>query len=121
KIIQHLVNQELISIFTNIKYKPSFWVREQKNSNSEVDIVLRFKNYIIPIEIKAGKKGRLRSLHQFIDETNHHFAIRIYAGKFNIEETKTPKGTPYYLMNLPYFLTTKIFEYIDFFIKTKDI
>ena len=30
--------------------------------------------------------------------------IRIYAGKFLIQETKTPNGIPYLLMNLPYYL-----------------
>jgi len=119
KIIQHLVNQELLSNYTNVKYKPNFWVREQKNSNSEVDIVIRYKNLIIPIEIKSGKKGRLKSLHQFIDETNHPFAVRIYAGKFSIEESVTPSKTPYFLMNLPYYLTTKLMDYIDFFVSSK--
>ena len=70
---------------------------------------------IIPIEIKSGSTGSLKSLHQFINQSNHPFAIRLYEGEFKIEETKTPEGTPYYLMNLPYYLSTYIYEYLEYF------
>lgn len=121
KIIQHLVNQELISIHEEIPYKPHFWVREKKDSNSEVDLVYRHNKYIIPIEVKSGKQGRLRSLHQFIERTNHPYAIRMYAGEFNVEKAKTPGGTTYLLMNLPYYLGTLIPDYINYFIKNYKI
>ena len=117
KIIHHLVCQELISIHDDISYKPHFWVREEKDTNSEVDIVYRHEKYIIPIEVKSGKQGRLRSLHQFVERVNHPYAVRIYGGEFKIEKTKTPKGVSYFLMNLPYYLGTKIPEYIDCFVK----
>ena len=117
KIIQHLVCQELISIHDDIAYKPNFWVREEKDSNSEVDLVYRHKKYIIPIEVKAGKQGRLRSLHQFVERTNHPYAVRVFAGEFSIEKAKTPGGVHYFLMNLPYYLGTKIPEYIDYFVE----
>ena len=117
KTIQHLVSQELISIHDEIPYKPHFWVREESDRSSEVDLVYRYGRYIVPIEIKSGKQGRLRSLHQFIDRTNHPYAVRMYAGEFKVENAKTPGGTPYLLMNMPYFLGTKIPEYIEFFIR----
>ncbi len=117
KIIQHLVSQELISIHDEISYKPHFWVREERDRSSEVDLVYRYGKFIIPIEVKSGKQGRLRSLHQFIERTNHPYAVRMYAGEFKIENAKTPGGKPYLLMNMPYYLGTKIPEYIDFFIK----
>lgn len=116
RIIQHLVNQELISIDNEQEKIFHFWVREEKNSNSEVDIVMAYKNLVIPIEIKAGASGKLRSLHEFMDRTNHVFSIRLYAGNFSIEKIKTTKNKEYYLMNLPYYLSSKINLYIDYFI-----
>ena len=97
--------------------KPHFWVRENRKSTSEVDLLIKFGKLLIPIEIKSGKAGRLRSLHQFIDACDHPYAIRLYAGKFSIEEHKTPGGTPYFLMNLPYYCATKIYDYIDYFVE----
>lgn len=87
-------------------------------SSSEVDLVYTYKNKVIPIEIKSGATGSLKSLHQFVEKTNHHYAIRIYAGEFKIENTKTPNGTSNILMNLPYYLVTQIEKYINYFIES---
>lgn len=117
KIIQHLVCQELISIHDEIAYTPNFWVREEKNSNSEVDLVYQYKNLIIPIEVKSGKQGKLKSLHQFVERAPHPYAVRMHAGEFKIEQVKTPNGTPYLLMNLPYYLTTVLPQYLKYFVE----
>ncbi len=116
-IIPHIITQELISIQVNTFELPNFWVREKKQASSEVDLVYAMEGKIIPIEIKSGSTGSLKSLHQFIERTNHPYAIRIYAGEFSIQETKTPNGAPYLLMNLPYYLGILIPQYISYFIK----
>jgi len=40
----------------------------------------------------------------------------MYAGEFKISKTKTPGGKPYLLMNLPYYLGTKINVYLEYFL-----
>jgi len=115
-IIPHLICQEMISLNTIKDKTPNFWVREKKQSSSEVDLVYTYKDKVIPIEIKSGSTGTLKSLHQFVERSNHSYAIRIYGGEFAIEKAKTPNNIPYILMNLPYFLSTKISEYIDYFV-----
>jgi predicted AAA+ superfamily ATPase len=115
-IIPHLITQELISL-NRINYKkPNFWVRQKNQSSSEVDLVFTYKEKIIPIEIKSGATGTLKSLHQFVERSNHSYAVRMFAGDFNIEETKTQGGKPFLLMNMPYYLGTKIPEYMDYFV-----
>jgi len=120
-IIPHLITQELISLNTISSNKPHFWVREKKQSSAEVDLVFRYMDKIIPIEIKSGSTGSLKSLHQFIEMTNHPYAVRVYEGEFKIEKAKTQNGTQYLLMNLPYYLGTKIPEYIDYFVSNYKI
>lgn len=116
-LIPHLINQELISLqFQNPK-TPAFWVREKAQSSAEVDLVVSYKNWLIPIEIKSGSTGSLKSLHQFINATNHAYAVRIYGGKFEIQDTKTPEGKPYRLMHLPYYLGTQLYEYLDYLVE----
>ena len=107
----------MIAQFEDIEFKPTFWVRESSSANAELDIVLSYKGMLIPIEIKSGKQGRLRSMHQFIERTQAPFAIRFYAGDFSIESAVTPSGVPYQLMNIPYYLVTKLGDYIDYFFK----
>jgi len=116
-IIPHLIMQELVSLNTLSDKKLHFWIREKKQSSSEVDIVITYKDMVIPIEIKSGSAGSLKSLHQFVERCNHPYAIRMYAGKFEIVNTKTPGGKPYLLMNMPYYLGTKIPEYLAYFIE----
>ena len=116
RIIQHAVYQQLQAQSNSISNKLHFWVREKSNSNSEVDLIYQYNQYLITIEIKSGPQGRLRSLHQFIERTNHHFAIRMLANKFSIEEVKTPGGKDYILLNLPYYLSTQIPGYVEWLI-----
>ena len=115
-IIPHMIIQELISTNTTKATKPNFWVREKKQSTAEVDLVIQYKNLVIPIEIKSGKEGTLKSLHQFMDATNHPYAVRLYAGEFRIAAHTTRKGKEYILMNLPYYLGTRLKDYIEYFI-----
>ncbi|MEN8251794.1 MAG: AAA family ATPase [Bacteroidota bacterium] len=115
-IIPHLITQELISLNHLNDKKPNFWVREKKESSSEVDIVFTYKEMLIPIEVKSGKSGTLKSLHQFIDRVDHQYAIRMYGGEFRIEEAKTQAGKEFILMNLPYYLGTKLPDYIEYFV-----
>ena len=120
-MIPHLITQELISLNTITNTKPHFWIREKKQSSSEVDLVYPYRDKVIPIEIKSGATGTLKSLHQFMDRTDHPYAIRMYAGEFKIENSTTTEGTPFLLMNLPYYLGTQLPKYIEYFISNYSI
>ncbi|MCX6278540.1 MAG: AAA family ATPase, partial [Bacteroidetes bacterium] len=72
---------------------------------------------LIPVVVKSGEAGRLRSLHQFIDLAPHAYAIRLYAGKLAVQQTQTIRGKKFFLLNLPYFLAGKIREHLRGFIR----
>lgn len=118
-IIPHLITQEIISLQSISAYKPNFWVREKTQSNAEVDLLFSYQGLVFPIEIKSGATGSLKSLHQFIEASDHPYAIRMYAGEFKVEKAVTPNHKPYLLMNLPYYAGTMLPFYIDWFIKQK--
>ncbi len=116
-VIPHLITQELISLSTINDKKPNFWVRDKKQASAEVDLLYTCQDKLIPIEIKSGKTGTLKSLHQFVERAGHPYAVRLYAGEFKIEKVKTPGGIPYLLMNMPYYLGTRIPDYIAYFVE----
>lgn len=118
RVVEHLVGQELYASQTSMLFKLHFWVREKKTSNAEVDFVLTHDNKVIPIEVKSGATGRLRSLHQFVDRADHGIAVRLYAGKLSVEEAVTIGGKAYRLLNLPYYLTGRVGKYLDWFCET---
>ncbi len=114
KIAEHIVGQELISLSYSPLSKLVFWVRDKKNSQAEVDFVYLYKGLIIPIEVKSGKTGRLRSLFKFIDDANHSLCVRVYDGVLHIQEEKTISGKRISLLNIPFYLINKIDLYLDF-------
>lgn len=115
-LIEHLVGQELLAFQFNSLSGLHFWVREKKESTAEVDYLFLFHGQIIPIEVKSGKEGTLKSLHVFMDLAPHNLAIRLYAGALKITESVTTKGKKYQILNLPYFLVSQIEKYMQWFI-----
>ncbi|MBI2335274.1 MAG: ATP-binding protein [Deltaproteobacteria bacterium] len=43
-----------------------YWLRESKLGNAELDFVISLASKILPIEVKAGKSGSLKSIQQFV-------------------------------------------------------
>jgi predicted AAA+ superfamily ATPase len=117
RIMQHVVFQQLQSQFTSIGSNLHFWVREKVNTSSEVDLIYPHEQYLIPVEVKSGAQGRLRSLHQFMDRTNHSYAVRLLSNKLSVEKVTTPEGKPYTLLNMPYYLATRIPQYVKWLVK----
>lgn len=111
-ITEHIVGQELLAAKTSMLSKPLFWVSEKKDSSSELDFLEVFNGEMIPIEVKSGPTGHLKSLHNFMDSFSGNTAIRLYASELRQDIVKTPKSKEYTLISMPYFLAGKIGEYI---------
>jgi len=120
RIIQHAVYQQLQSQISETSRRLHFWVREKTNTTSEVDLIYPHLQFLIPIEVKSGPQGKLRSLHQFMERTNHSCAFRLLANTFYEEKVQTPGGKRFTLYNLPYFLASRLPEYIDWIVKNGD-
>ena len=113
KIAEHIVGQEILASNYNVLNSLRFWVRDKNQSNAEVDFMYNFDGQMIPVEVKSGKSGKLRSLLQFLDMANIPVAVRFYAGNFQVEEHKTFAENPFKLINIPYFLAGKLKEYLQ--------
>jgi hypothetical protein len=117
-LAEHIVAQELLCHRASLLHKPCFWVREKSQSSAEVDFVVQHQGRLIPVEVKAGSTGRMRSLHQFVDAVNPGYAVRLYAGSLERMDSRTPGGTRYTLLNLPYYLASKLTGYLDWLVDT---
>ena len=116
-IIEHITGQELLASQCNALSALNFWVREKKTSSAEIDYIFPYDGKLIPVEVKSGSEGRLKSLHIFMNNVNHNMAVRFYSGELHISTVLTTENKIYYLLNLPYFLVSKIEEYIKWFEK----
>jgi len=77
-LAEQFVGQELLA--HRSPYMESqlyYWDRESRSSSAEVDYVINVDDRIIPIEVKAGKTGSLRSLQLFLDEKSCAFGVRL--------------------------------------------
>ncbi len=48
-----------------------YWSRQAKSSSAEVDFLISGQGQVIPVEVKSGPAGKLRSMHQFLAEAPH--------------------------------------------------
>ena len=60
-----------------------FWARDKKSSSAEVDYVVVVDSLILPVEVKAGKTGTLKSLKLFMEEKKSLFGIRFSQEKLS--------------------------------------
>ena len=108
KIAEHIVGQELRSTSHSAMFKLNFWVRDKKESTAEIDYIFPYKGLLIPVEVKSGHAGKLRSLHQFIDAAPHRIAVRVWQGKPSIDTARTIAGKEFILLNLPFYMVHRI-------------
>lgn len=114
-MIEHLVGQELLATQFTALSALYFWVREKNTSSAEVDYVFPFDGQLIPIAVKSGAEGKLKSLHLFMDQAPHNMAVRFYAGALSVSDVQTQSGKRYKLLNLPYYLVSQLEKYLVWF------
>ena len=62
-----------------------FWKRVKKSSSAEVDFLYEYNQDIIPIEVKSGHGGRLKSMNLFLEENpKSAYGIRFSALNYSI-------------------------------------
>lgn len=115
-MIQHIVGQELETLWNTAASRLGFWVREKHQSSAEVDFVIPHRGKLIPIEVKSGKTGSLRSLMQFMLVAEHGLAVRIHEGSLGVDQMSLPDGRGFRLLNLPLCLSAKVLDYVDHFL-----
>lgn len=100
-IAEHIVAQELLGATTTFGEKRLFWVRDARNSQAEVDFVIRYKSHLLPIEVKTGANSKLRSLHLFMEESKENIALRLWNGPMTSDVIIRSDGRPFTLYNIP--------------------
>ena len=99
-LAEQFVGQELIAN-ANPYYAPDlfYWEREKKGADAEIDYVLEINGQVVPVEVKAGKTGRLRSMRQFMEEKASPVGVRI-------SQAPLSKGTG--ILSIPLYMVSEI-------------
>lgn len=113
QIAEQLVGQSLLSLSFHQRTGLSYWLRDKKGASAEIDFVLPYKDVIVPIEVKSGSSGKLRSLWEFIERSTLSFGVRIYSGPLQIDAVKTRSGKPFQLISIPFYLMHRIEDFLE--------
>jgi hypothetical protein len=113
RIIEHMTGQEMLASSWQIDHHLQWWTREEKHAMAEVDFIIQIQGRIIPVEVKSGATGSLRSLLYMMDLLPHPYALRLYAGPLVLQEATTLQGKKVKLLSLPYFLAGLIPHYAE--------
>jgi predicted AAA+ superfamily ATPase len=112
-IAEQVVGQMLRTIEPPYKEPALYcWHRDEVGSSAEIDYVLQHGSRVIPIEVKAGATGSLKSLHLFMGLKQLPLALRINSGlpsTVNVDvKNNTGASVQYQLISIPFYLTGQL-------------
>lgn len=85
-----------------------FHWRREGGRTGEIDYLVEINGSILPVEVKSGASGAMKSLHQFMHDKNLPIAMRLDRNPPSLQPMKlsTTQGHPveYALLNLPHYL-----------------
>ncbi len=97
-LAEQYVGQQLLTLSPSYTEGELFyWQRDVRGAQAEVDYVIAYNEHIIPLEVKAGSAGRLRSLQMFLQEKQSPYGIKISTDPLKVE--KNIIHLPIYLLN----------------------
>lgn len=103
-LAEQLVGQELIAYMDPTRdAKLFFWEREKAHSHAEVDYVTAIEGKIVPIEVKAGAIGHLKSLRQFMIEKKINYGVKI---------SESGLGKRDQILSIPFYLISQLFRFV---------
>jgi uncharacterized protein len=89
-----------------------YWARDTPGSEAEVDYLVQHGTQIVPIEVKAGATGSLRSLHALIASRAWTRAVRFNADLPSVTPVSAPTSdgdrATYELISLPLYLAANV-------------
>lgn len=81
-----------------------YWHREAKGSEAEVDFVIAKESLVIPIEVKSGTTGSLKSLRLFMQEKKSKIGVRVSQQSLSFHEG---------ILSVPFYLCGEIPRLVD--------
>ena len=112
-IAEHVVAQELLGASLTFGEKRMFWVRDARNSQAEVDFLMRYRSHLLPIEVKAGSNSKLKSLHLFMEESSEKVALRLWNGPMSSDVIARQDKEPFTLYNIPLYYAGHLAKFLD--------
>ncbi len=116
-IAEQVVGQLLRTIFPCYEEPDLYYWLTHKSGSSEIDYIMQHGTKVVPIEVKAGTTGRLKSLHRFMYQKQFSMAVRINSAPPLLSEVdmKDTQGNRarYELRSMPFYLIGEMHRLLD--------
>ena len=114
---EQFVGQQLRAAQTPSRDPQLFYWQRTGGRQGEIDYILQHGNHIVPVEVKSGAAGSMKSLHRFMAGKKLEIAVRLDANPPSVNEmsVKTTQGDPvkYRLLSLPLYLAGNVTALLD--------
>ncbi len=117
-IAEQVAGQLLRTLFPPyVEPKLYYWQRTEKGAEAEVDYLIQHGSTIIPVEVKAGSTGTLKSLHIYMGLKKFTTAVRINSdlpSQTDIDvNISADQSVRYILKSIPFYLLSELHRLID--------
>lgn len=108
-VAEIVVGWELVKGSTpRLKHELYYWENITDGASSEVDYVLPFKGKVLPVEVKAGTSGKMKSLRYFMDIKNIQIGVRTSMENYGVLESKGSDGAERRVEIMPIYAIYKL-------------
>ena len=111
-LAEQFVGQQISSSQAPLTDPSLFYWQRTGGRQGEIDYIIQHGNSVVPIEIKSGTAGSMKSLHQFMADKNLDLAVRFNSNLPTTEKinVKTTQGDSisYTLLSIPLYLAQQI-------------
>ena len=99
-ISEQFVGQELLA-YQDCRLEPQlyYWSRDVVGSQAEVDYLVTQDGHIIPVEVKSGTTGKLKSMHILMQEKQLPLGLRI---------SESPLALYGQILSIPFYMISEI-------------
>ncbi len=105
KLAEQFVAQELIATVASTQMpKLYYWERSTKTGAAELDLLINHGSSIVPVEVKSGTTGRLKSLRMYMNEYKSPVGIRISQRRLEYGDG---------LLSVPFYMIPELARLLD--------
>lgn len=114
---EHLVGQLIRSFQTPLQEPKLYYWQRTGGRQGEIDYLFQYGTTPIPVEVKSGAAGSMKSLHQFMADRNLNIAVRCDTNPptvmtVNVKSTSGDEVS-YQLLSIPHYMAENLPELLE--------
>ncbi len=111
-VAEQFVGQQLRCLFRKYEEPRLYYWQRTGGRQGELDYIIQHRNRVVPVEVKAGATGSMKSLHMFMQVKGFDQAVRFDTNRPSLQnisvKTTTGESVKYRLLSLPLYMVESL-------------